>query len=67
MQAAERDTILARLDAIMAEVTAIRRALLAATEPLNWEGNLTERLLGYLGTEPLAAYDFFLDWQRFTA
>ena len=65
IQAAERDALLTRLDAIMREAAAIRQALLAMTEPMIQTGNLTEQLLGCLGAEPIAAYDFSLDWQRF--
>jgi hypothetical protein len=67
MQAVDRDTILARLDVIMREVAVIRRALLGQTEPVIQKGSFTARLLGCLGTEPIAAYDFSLDWQRFTS
>ncbi len=65
IQAAEREALLARLDTIMREVAAIRQALLAMTEPAIQPGNLTEQLLGCLGSEPIATYDFSLDWQRF--
>lgn len=67
VQTTERDVILARLDAIMREVAAIRQTLLAMTEPVTQRGNFTERLLGCLGTEPVSGYDFSLDWQRFAA
>ena len=65
VQTTERDVILARLDAIMREVAVIRQTLLAMTEPVTQKGNFTERLLGCLGTEPIAAYDFSLDWHLF--
>jgi hypothetical protein len=67
VQTDELEIILARLDEIIKEAIAIRRALLATAEPVAQKGNFTERLLGCLGAEPIAAYDFSLDWQRFGA
>ncbi len=63
----ERDVILDHLNTIARELVAIRRALLIPEQPKYTKGNFTERLLGCLGSEPIANYDFHLDWQRFTA
>ncbi len=67
VQTDELEIILARLAEIVKEALAIRRALLATTEPVVQKDNFTQRLLGCLGAEPIAAYDFSLDWQRFGA
>ena len=61
----ERELILARLDAILREVTAIRLALLGSATLPTEANSFTERLIGCLGSEQLKAYDFSLDWVRF--
>ncbi len=63
----ERDVILDHLNTIARELTAIRRALLTPEKPKYTKGNFTGRLLGCLGSESIANYDFHLDWQRFVA
>jgi len=59
----ERETILKQLNRIAQELRRIRRAIIAEM-PLA-SPSFTARLLGALGSEPLAVYNFDLDWQRF--
>ena len=63
IQAPEREIIRKRLDVILQEVAAIQRVIESETRPA--DENYTEKLLSCLGKEPIADYDFALDWRRF--
>ena len=65
IQAPEREIIRKRLEIILQEVAAIQRAIESETQAS--DENYTEKLLSCLGKEPIADYDFALDWQRFAA
>lgn len=53
----EHEAILDHLNTIARELTAIRRALLIPEQPKYTKGKFTERLLGCLGSEPIANFD----------
>ena len=57
--------IVTQIDAIVPELLALRRRLMAATMPPVESGHLTEALYGALGQGTWAEYDADLDWKRF--
>jgi hypothetical protein len=68
IQTADRssETILQRIDAIIHELTELRKIVLRAqVESPN--GNLAQQLYGALGRGDWSEYDPGLDWQRFAA
>jgi hypothetical protein len=65
IQSVDQEQIRARLDAVMEELMAIRQVIVTASETLVQDEGQTERLLGCLGPEPIANYDYDLEWQRF--
>jgi hypothetical protein len=65
IQSIDQEQILARIDAVMEELMVIRQVIVTASEPPVQDEGHTERLLGCLGPEPIANYDYDLEWQRF--
>ena len=59
------DSILGRIDAIILELQALRRAVLEDKQPP--QENLTSKLYGVLGQGTWEEYDPKLDWQRFAS
>jgi hypothetical protein len=57
------ESILERIDAIILELQALRRAVLEDQQPP--QGNLTSKLYGALGQGTWEEYDPNLDWHRF--
>ncbi len=72
-QPVDRMAILRRIDAIERELSELRRLvdrmLPPELSPLEEQHlqppTLTSQLLGCLGTEPIEAYEYDLDWSRF--
>lgn len=60
------EAILERIDAIIAELEALRQAVAATRNP-SPTANLASKLFGALGQGSWAEYDLELDWQRFEA
>ena len=57
--------VIARIDAIICELEALRRELTRSPVPAT--PNLTERLFGALGHGTWDEYDPHLDWLRFSS
>ncbi|MEW6367164.1 MAG: hypothetical protein AB1714_21245 [Acidobacteriota bacterium] len=65
-ESADRAVLLARLEEIAEELIAIRSALLVSEDAApQGDISFTEQLHGCMGEEPLARYDYSLDWRRF--
>ena len=58
----ERARLLEQIDKVTRELQELRRMLEDAPPP---QVGLTARLLGSLGAEPIADYDYHLEWVRF--
>jgi len=63
VEAVERTRILEQIDKVTKELQELRRMLENASPP---QTDLTARLLGSLGEEPIEDYDYHLEWTRFT-
>lgn len=59
--------IVKQIDAIIPELLALRRRILAQAVPEVVPGHLTEALYGALGHGTWDEYDVDLDWNRFGA
>jgi hypothetical protein len=64
MTISSQNDILSRIDAIARELEDLRRSVLKATPAVKVD-NLTDKLLGALGSESISNYDYNLDWERF--
>jgi hypothetical protein len=62
----DRSVIVGRIEMIARELAELRRMVESAFPP-EAPSSLTSQLLGCLGSEPLDAYDYSDDWQRFGA
>jgi len=58
----ERAGLLEQIDKVTRELQELRRMLEDASPP---QADLTARLLGSLGAEPIEDYDYHLEWVRF--
>jgi hypothetical protein len=62
IETVERTRILEQIDRVTWELQELRRMLEDASPP---QADLTARLLGSLGAEPIEDYDYHLEWVRF--
>jgi hypothetical protein len=62
IEAVERVRILEQIDKITQELQELRRMMEDASPP---QADLTARLLGSLGAEPIEDYDYHLEGMRF--
>lgn len=57
--------ILRRIDAIIAELQALRQQVVTIQSPAPPSANLVDELVGALGNGRWEEYDEMLDWERF--